>query len=210
MNGECIRPLSALTNNKQHAKTALHLMWTAWLLAMSTVPVMATELNTSTTTAAASAPASAPTALPQAIAATKQQAIALNRELFLLEQALLFPPETELGLYLSIDTGQFFQLDSVQLILNDEPIAAHLYTASQRDALLRGAIQPLYTGNIDAGDHQLTVVFVGKGPDQRDYRRAVDYRFTKTDKAVRLELQVRDRSENFQPEFVVQPWQQPK
>ncbi len=210
MNGECIRPLSALTNNKQHAKTVLHLTWTAWLLAMSTVPVMATELNTSTTTAAVSAPASAPTALPQAIAATKQQAIALNRELFLLEQALLFPPETELGLYLSIDTGQFFQLDSVQLILNDEPIAAHLYTASQRDALLRGAIQPLYTGNIDAGDHQLTVVFVGKGPDQRDYRRAVDYRFTKTDKAVRLELQVRDRSENFQPEFVVQPWQQPK
>jgi hypothetical protein len=136
----------------------------------------------------------------------KQQVIQLNRELFLLEEELLFPPETQLAVFLSIDSGQFFQIDSVELILNDKPVGAFLYTTQQREALQRGAIQPLYKGNVKAGEHNLTAVFVGKGPDNRDYRRAVNYRFAKADDAVLLELQVKDRSTDYQPDFIVQPW----
>jgi hypothetical protein len=136
----------------------------------------------------------------------KQQVIQLNRELFLLEEELLFPPETQLAVFLSADAGQFFQLDSVELILNDKPVEAHLYTAQQWDALKRGAIQPLYKGNVKAGEHNLTAVFIGKGPDNRDYRRAVTYRFAKGENAVLLELQINDRSSDYQPDFVVQPW----
>lgn len=136
----------------------------------------------------------------------KQQVIQLNRELFLLEEELLFPPETQMALFLSVDTGKFFQLDSVELRLNDKPIGAHLYTSAQWQALTRGAIQPLYKGNIKAGEHNLTAVFVGKGPDNRDYRRAVSYAFTKAEEAVLLELQINDRSSDYQPDFVVEPW----
>ncbi len=136
----------------------------------------------------------------------KQQVIQLNRELFLLEEELLFPPQTQLALFLSVDTGQFFRLDSVELRLNDKPVTAHLYTAQQWDALTRGAIQPLFKTNINAGRHNLTAVFVGKGPDNRDYRRAVSYQFDKADTAVLLELQVKDRSSDYQPEFIVAPW----
>ena len=136
----------------------------------------------------------------------RQQVIQLNRELFLLEEELLFPPQTQLAVFLSVDTGQFFQLDSVELILNDKPVEAHLYTAQQWDALTRGAIQPLFKGNVKAGEHKLTAVFTGKGPDQRDDRRAVTYPFVKADDAVLLELQIKDRSSDYQPEFVVQPW----
>ena len=136
----------------------------------------------------------------------RQQVIQLNRELFLLEEELLFPPQTQLALYLSVDTGQFFRLDSVELQLNDQPLDAHLYTEQQWAALTRGAIQPLLKTNINAGDHTLTAVFVGKGPDNRDYRRAVSYPFTKADDAVLLELQVKDRSSDYQPEFIVLPW----
>ena len=136
----------------------------------------------------------------------KQQVIQLNRELFLLEEELLFPPETQLAVFLSVDTGKFFQLDSVELRLDDKPVTAHLYTAAQWQALTRGAIQPLYKGNIKAGEHNLTAVFVGKGPDNRDYRRAVSYPFTKAEDAVLLELQINDRSSDYQPDFVVQPW----
>jgi len=146
--------------------------------------------------------------LQQDMAQLKQQVIQLNRELFLLEQALLFPPETQLSLFLSIDTGQFMQIDSVQLLLDDKPVGAHLYTSTQLDALKRGAIQPLLQLNVDAGQHQLTAVFVGKGPNNRDYRRAVNYSFEKKSTAVLLELQVKDNSGNYQPEFVIQPWDQ--
>jgi hypothetical protein len=146
--------------------------------------------------------------LQQDMAQLKQQVIQLNRELFLLEQALLFPPETQLSLFLSVDTGQFMQIDSVELLLDDEPVGGHLYTPTQLEALKRGAIQPLLQLNIDAGQHQLTAVFVGKGPDNRDYRRAVNYSFEKKAEPVLLELQVNDRSSNYQPEFVIQPWEQ--
>ncbi len=146
--------------------------------------------------------------LQQDMAQLKQQVIQLNRELFLLEQALLFPPETQLSLFMSVDTGQFMHIDSVQILLDDKPVGGHLYTESQLAALQRGAIQPLLQVNIEAGEHQLTAVFVGKGPDNRDYRRAVTYNFEKTSKAVLLEVQVNDRSSNYQPEFVIQPWEQ--
>ncbi|GAB60063.1 hypothetical protein [Rheinheimera nanhaiensis] len=136
----------------------------------------------------------------------KQQVIQLNRELFLLEEELLFPPQTQLAVFVSADAGQFFQLDSVQLLLNDTPVESHLYTAQQWDAIKRGAIQPLYKGNIKAGEHHLTAVFVGKGPDNRDYRRAVSHTFTKAEDAVLLELQINDRSSDYQPDFVVKPW----
>lgn len=136
----------------------------------------------------------------------KQQLIQLNRELFLLEEEVLFPPQTQVAVFVSVDTGQFFRLDSIELILNDQPVTAHLYTAQQLEALTRGAIQPLFKTNVKAGKHTLTAVFVGKGPDNRDYRRAVSYQFSKYDDAVLLELQVKDRSSDYQPEFIVQPW----
>lgn len=136
----------------------------------------------------------------------KQQIVQLNRELFLLEEELLFPPETQVAIFVSVDTGQFFRLDSIELLLNDKPVSAHLYTAQQLEALSRGAIQPLFKTNVKAGEHNLTAVFVGKGPDNRDYRRAVSYRFTKEDDAVLLELQIKDRSSDYQPEFIIQPW----
>lgn len=144
----------------------------------------------------------------QELAQLKQQVIALNRELFLLEQALLYPPETQLGLYLTIDTGKFMQLDSVEVLLDDEPVGAHLYTKTELEALQRGAVQPLLQTNVDAGKHALTVIFIGKGPDNRDYRRAVNYEFEKASDGVRLELQVNDNSANYQPEFRIIPWAQ--
>lgn len=136
----------------------------------------------------------------------KQQAIALNRELFILEEELLFPPQTQLAVFVSVDAGSFFKLDSIQLKLNDDSISAHLYTESELAGLQRGAVQPLYKGNIKAGEHTLTAVFVGKGPDDRDYRRAVSHRFTKADDAMLLELKISDSSADYQPDFSVEVW----
>ncbi|WP_019674985.1 hypothetical protein [Arsukibacterium perlucidum] len=136
----------------------------------------------------------------------KQQAIALNRELFILEEELLFPPQTQLAVFVSVDAGSFFQLDSIQLTINDQAVSAHLYTASELAGLQRGAIQPLYKGNIRAGEHSLTAVFVGKGPEGRDYRRAVSHSFTKADDAMLLELKITDSSANYQPDFSVEVW----
>lgn len=175
-----------------------------WIPRLSALALLLSSM-VSATPAATDAPATSGQA---DVAALKQQVITLNRELFLLEQALLYPPETQLGLYLSVDQGKFFKLQSVQLLVDDEPVGSHLYTDTELTALANGAVQPLLQTNVAAGQHTLTAIFTGQGPNERQYRRAVSYRFTKESAGVRLELQVNDDAGNYQPSFVISPWTQ--
>ena len=137
----------------------------------------------------------------------KQQALALNRDLFLLEEELLFPANTQVSVFVSMDVGQFFQLDAVQLKLDDKVVANYLYTHKQVDALFRGGVQRLFVGNLKGGEHELVAVFTGRGPHERDYRRATTIKFQKSDQAKYLELKITDSAAALQPEFSVKEWQ---
>ena len=52
----------------------------------------------------------------------KQQVLELNRDLFLLEEELLFPSNTQVSIFLSMDVGEFFQLDSVTLKIDGKDV----------------------------------------------------------------------------------------
>ncbi|GAA5217519.1 hypothetical protein ACFSJ3_18420 [Corallincola platygyrae] len=145
--------------------------------------------------------------LADKVEALKEQVVKLNRDLFILEEDLLFPATTQVTVYLSVDTGEFFKLDSVELKLDNERVAGYLYTDRQVSALHRGGIQRLFIGNLKAGKHELTAFFTGFGPDGREYRRGASLAFEKGTDAKVLELQVRDATETYQPEFKVVEWQ---
>ena len=85
------------------------------------------------------------------IEALKKEVLSLNRDLFILEEDLLFPPNTQFSVFLSMDAGALFGLDSVQLKINDKNIANHLYTERELAALKRGGVQRLYIGNLPSG-----------------------------------------------------------
>src|SRR5690606_20604191 len=80
----------------------------------------------------------------------KKLAVDLNRDLFLLEEELLFPSSTQVAVFVSMDVGEFFALDSVELELDGKNVASYLYTEREIDALHRGGVQRLYTGNVRA------------------------------------------------------------
>lgn len=136
----------------------------------------------------------------------KQAALQLNRELLLLEEALLFPDSTQVVVYVSLDVGEFFDLEAVKLMLDDDLVASYLYTPSQTDALRRGGIQRLYVGNVKAGEHEVTAFFTGKGPSQRNYQRGATLTFNKQARANAIELQIVDSAELQQPVFNVEQW----
>jgi hypothetical protein len=146
-------------------------------------------------------------ALATEVQQIKEQALALNRDLFLLEEELLFPANTQVAVFVSMDVGEFFQLDAVQLKLDDKVVANYLYTERQVDALFRGGVQRLYVGNLKGGEHELVAVFTGRGPHDRDYRRATTIRFQKDDQPKYLELKITDSEAALQPEFTVKEWQ---
>jgi hypothetical protein len=158
---------------------------------------------------AAVAPATAPASasLDDRIQSAKADVIRLNRDLMVLEEELLFPANTQVAIFVSMDVGRLFSLDSVRVKLGDKDVAAYLYTPAEVQALHRGGVQRLYVGNLKAGTHELVAFFTGKGPHDRDYKRGTTIRFDKgTDPKV-IELQIKDSTGKLQPEFEVKVWQ---
>ena len=143
----------------------------------------------------------------QDVQALKKQLIDLNRDLFKLEEELLYPASTQVAVFLSVDVGTFFALDSVTLKVDDKEVANYLYTEREVQALHRGGVQKLYLGNLKAGSHEIVAFFTGKGPHDRDYRRGTTLKLDKTVGAKYVELRISDREASLQPEFVVRQWE---
>jgi hypothetical protein len=155
------------------------------------------------------APASAPLAgtLDGRIQDVKSDVIKLNRDLLVLEEELLFPANTQIALFVSMDVGTMFQLDSVQVRLDDKVVANYLYTGLEVEALHRGGVQRVYLGNVKTGKHELVAYFTGKGPHDRNYRRGANVKFDKTTEAKYIELRIQDSTGKLQPEFDIKLWQ---
>jgi hypothetical protein len=141
------------------------------------------------------------------VQALKKELVDLNRDLFRLEEELLYPASTQVAVFLSVNLGTFFALDSVKLELDGKEVANYLYTEREVEALHRGGVQKLYLGNLKAGEHELVAVFIGKGPHERDYRRGTTVRFEKAVGAKYVELRITDREASLQPEFAVRQWE---
>jgi hypothetical protein len=146
-------------------------------------------------------------AVDQDVQALKKQLIDLNRDLFKLEEELLYPASTQVAVFLSVDVGTFFALDSVTLKVDDKEVTNYLYTDREVQALHRGGVQKLYLGNLKAGQHEIVAFFTGKGPHERDYRRGTTVKFDKAVGAKYVELRISDREASLQPEFVVRQWE---
>ena len=175
----------------------------------ASAPVAGASAPAAVEASASGAAASGPLAatLDGRIQDVKSDVIKLNRDLLVLEEELLFPANTQVALFLSMDVGKMFQLDSVQVKLDDKVVANYLYTALEVEALHRGGVQRVYLGNIKTGSHELVAFFTGKGPHDRDYKRGANVKFDKTTDAKYIELRIQDSTGQLQPEFDVKLWQ---
>lgn len=143
----------------------------------------------------------------QEVQALKKEVLDLNRELFVLEEELLFPANTQVAVFVSMDVGEFFALDSVTLKLDNKEVANYLYTDREAQALLKGGVHRVYLGNLKAGEHELIALFTGRGPNVRDYRRGATVKLEKGVGAKYIELKISDRAVKAQPEFIVKEWE---
>lgn len=141
------------------------------------------------------------------IEALKKEVLSLNRDLFILEEDLLFPANTQFSVFLSMDAGALFSLDSVQLKVDDKNVANHLYTERELAALKRGGVQRLYIGNLPSGEHEVVAIFTGIGPKGRDYRRGESIVIEKTTEPQFIEFMIADDTGKEQPQFNVRVWE---
>jgi len=137
----------------------------------------------------------------------KKEIVKLNKDLFILEEDLLFPANTQFSIFLSMDVGEYFSLDSVQIKIDDKVVANHLYTSNESDALKRGGVQRIYLGNLASGEHEIVAFFVGKGPSNRDYRRGSTIKANKTPEPAFVEFRITDDEGKQQPHFTSKVWE---
>ena len=137
----------------------------------------------------------------------KKEVLDLNRDLFLLEEELLFPANSQVAFFISMDVGEYFELDSVNLKIDGKEVANYLYTEREAGALVRGGVHRVHMANLKTGDHELIAIFTGAGPHTRDYRRGATLSFNKGIGAKYVELEITDRVKKQQPEFVIKEWE---
>lgn len=145
--------------------------------------------------------------LDQDVQNLKKQVLDLNRDLFLLEEELLFPANSQVAFFISMDVGEYFELDSVNIKIDGKEVANYLYTVREADALIRGGVHRVHMANLKTGEHELIAIFTGKGPHVRDYRRGATMSFDKGIGAKYVELEITDRVRKQQPEFVIKEWE---
>ncbi|HEX6706438.1 MAG TPA: AraC family transcriptional regulator [Albitalea sp.] len=198
-------------------KRCCSLLAACFLIAVAGLPAARAQ-DAKPAAPAASAPApAAPASAPMANAAStsldgriqdaKGDVIKLNRDLLVLEEELLFPANTQVAVFVSMDVGKLFELDSVQVKLDDKIVTNYLYTPLEVQALHRGGVQRVYLGNLRAGDHEIVAFFTGKGPHDRDYKRGTTIKFDKGTDPKYIELRIKDSTGKLQPEFDVKVWQ---
>lgn len=175
----------------------------AGIAALAAIP--STFAQSATAAAAASAAAS-PATVDEQVQSLKSDVLDLNRDLFVLEQELLYPANTQVAVFVSMDAGTFFALDSVQLKIDGKQVANYLYTPREVHALVQGGVQRLYVGNLKVGKHELVAFFTGKGPHQLDYTRGATLDFHKDIGARYLELTITDDQKKLQPQFRIKDW----
>lgn len=136
----------------------------------------------------------------------KQTVVTLNKDLRVLEEDLLFPANTRFHVFVSLNVGEYFRLEGVELRLDNRVVSTYLYSTEERQALAKGGKHQLYLGNLSPGQHTLSAFFVGQGPNGREYKRGSSLRFTKEQGPKFVELAVADSEARQQPEFMVREW----
>jgi hypothetical protein len=117
--------------------------------------------------------------LDEQVQEIKQDVLAISTELNLLEEKLLYPSNTQLSLFVSLSGEDAFRLDSVEIALDGKPVAHHIYSFKELEALRAGGMQRIYTGNVRTGEHDLKVGFIGKSASGAEHRQVESYRFSK-------------------------------
>ena len=109
----------------------------------------------------------------------KSDVLGIAAELRRLEEKLLYPSNSQVALFVSLAEGMSFRLDSVRIEMDGELVAHHIYSFKELEALQKGGVQRIYTGNIPTGAHQLEVSIAGKLAGGGDFDGSESFSFRK-------------------------------
>ncbi|VAW60596.1 FIG00677039: hypothetical protein [hydrothermal vent metagenome] len=109
----------------------------------------------------------------------KKDVIELTADLLQLEEKLLYPSNSQFAIFVSLGNGEDgsekLRLDSVQIKLENKVLAYHLYTFRELEAMQKGGVQKIYTGNVRTGEHKLIISYSAKANSGGEVKRSSSY-----------------------------------
>jgi hypothetical protein len=109
----------------------------------------------------------------------KSDVLSIASELSNLEERLLYPSNTQVAVFVAIEDDEDFRLDAVKIEINGELATHHIYSYKELEALQKGGVQRIYTGNVPTGDHQLSVTMIGKLKNGTEFNKTDQFSFAK-------------------------------
>lgn len=109
----------------------------------------------------------------------KSDVLGIASDLNNLEERLLYPTNTQVSLFVAIPDGEDFRLDAVHIKIDGELVTHHIYNFKELEALKKGGVQRIFTGNITTGEHDLHVTMMGKHKNGEEFSTSDGFAFAK-------------------------------
>jgi hypothetical protein len=132
--------------------------------------------------------------LDEQVQEIKADTLGIATQMRLLEEKLLYPSSTQVAVFVSLDKAAKYRPDSIEIQLEGKPVTYHLYTVTEVEALKKGGVQRLYTGNIKSGEHDLQVLLTGKNAGGSVYKTE-NFKFSKDAGAKVVEIRLINAAE---------------
>jgi len=107
--------------------------------------------------------------LDQQIQDIKSDVLQIASELRGLEEKLLYPSNTQVAVFVAVKNGDDLAPDSARISIDGQLVAQHIYSFKELEALKKGGVQHIYTGNVTLGEHQIEVEVRGKRAGDHDF-----------------------------------------
>lgn len=130
----------------------------------------------------------------------------LSSDLAILDEQQNNPPQNQVVVLVTLQPNEFFELDTIELTVDNRIVAAHPYSEKDISALSKGGGHRLYLANLPAGKHEMIAKLVGKIPRDPDYRQEANYTFITGVNRTLLELYINNGDNNGYPQLTVREW----
>jgi len=117
--------------------------------------------------------------LDEQVQEVKSDVLSIAAELNQLQERLLYPSDTHLAVFVALAKGETLRLDAVQIQIDGQPAANYIYSFKELEALQKGGVQRIYTGNVATGQHDIAISLNGKLANGKDFTHSEHFAFTK-------------------------------
>jgi hypothetical protein len=117
--------------------------------------------------------------LDEQVQEVKSDVLSISAELSRLEEKLLYPSNTQVAIFIALAPEDATRVDAVQIQIDGQLVAHYIYSFKELDALRKGGVQRIYTGNVTTGEHRIGVAVTGKLQSGGDFSQSDSFAFRK-------------------------------